>query len=126
MRMEVLEMVLHRRKSHGVVEEVMVMAVVEGSKRRERQWRGAWRRGNAEHVRTRRRQPVPSRRRPCRLLPTLRVLELPELFLKMSEKSVEQVHPERHGARCKLVLNVRRIVGGGSLANTCLRQRSEK
>ena len=38
----VREMVLHRGKPQGVVEQVMVMVVVMGPKRRERHWHEAW------------------------------------------------------------------------------------
>ena len=80
----VWEMVVHRGMSHWVVEDVMVMVVVLGPKRRERQWQGDWRWGHREQVCTRRRLPLPACRRLCRLSPALL-----KVFLQMAEQSDE-------------------------------------
>ena len=81
----VWEMVLHRGKPHWVVEKVMVMVVVVGPKRRERQWQPARRWRHQEQVCTRRRLPLPARRRLCRLSPALRILQMSKVLLQMAE-----------------------------------------
>ena len=81
----VLEMVLHRGKPHGEVEQVMVMVVAMVPKRRERHWHEDWGWRHREQVRARRRLPLPARRRPCRLLPALRILQLSKVIIQMSE-----------------------------------------
>ena len=83
--MVVRELVLHHGRPHGVVDQVMVMVLVMGPKRRERHWQEAWGWRHREHVRTRRHLPLPARRRPCRLSPALRILQLSKVLLQMSE-----------------------------------------
>ena len=77
----VWEVMLHHGEPDGVVEEVMVMelVVVVSPKRREWQGHEAW--GRRHRKRTRRRIPRPTRHRPHRGPPALRVLELSEIIL---------------------------------------------
>ena len=76
---------MHRGKPHGVVEQVMVMVVVMGPKRRERLWQEAWRPRHQEQVCTTHRVPLPARHRPCRLTPALRIFQLSKCLLQMAE-----------------------------------------
>ena len=77
----VWEVMLHHGEPDGVVEEVMVMelVVVVSPKRREWQGHEAW--GRRHRKCTPRRIPRPTRHRPHRGPPALRVLELPEIIL---------------------------------------------
>ena len=77
----VREVMLHHGEPEGVVEEMMVMelVLVVGPKRREWQGHEAW--GWRHRKCARRRIPRPTRHRPHRGPPTLRVLELSEIIL---------------------------------------------
>ena len=81
MHVVVWETVVHHGMFHWDVEEVMVIVVVTGPKQRERHWQRAWRWRHREQVCTQHRLPLPARHRLCRLLPVLRILQLPKVFL---------------------------------------------
>ena len=79
----VWEVMLHQGEPQGVVEEVMLMElmVVVGPKRREWQGHEAWGWRHRNLACARRRIPRPTRHRPHRGPPALRVLELSEIIL---------------------------------------------
>ena len=81
----VREMVLHRGKPQGVAEEVMVLVVVMGPKQQERHRHDPRGCRPREQVRACRRLSLPTRYRPCRMSPTLRILQLSKVVFQMSE-----------------------------------------